>query len=176
MNPVPDPSPPDGVSVTDLVGLVLGAAVAAAHLRGPNGVALRGDLPALFWIIFALVGLTAAGPFVALGRRLGNRDGRQPAVWDGLWVLLGTPWILAIAVGPGGSKGAPRSVELYPTVLVAGVMTAALLTPAIVGLRWVLRPGRVDRDDRLGWSASIGLLLAAGWPVQCGLCLVLAAP
>ncbi len=63
------PEPGAGFSVLDGVALVIGAAVASFHMRGVVRNELAAPGWALIWGSFLWVALTAAGPFVFVGRR-----------------------------------------------------------------------------------------------------------
>lgn len=157
-----------GFSVLDGVALVAGAAVASVHLRGvmwhgPAGVG---------WVFvagtFALVALTAAGPFVYVVRGRLRRWPGYPQVGDGLWALLGLPWLLTALVQstPGGDAAQQAVVS---TGLGLGLAAASAVALAVVWVTWVhVTPRQASGTFAPPWTNRMGLFLAVAWPLQCG--------
>lgn len=166
-------------TVLDGAALVIGAAVAAVHVRELAGRTLTGLGWSLFWLTFAGVGLSAAGPIVLLFRRFRGRRPGYPGVGDRLWALMGAPWLLTALLRPPAAVAGARTVlsrglsEVYTFGLWAGVAVASVLALIVVGNTWVAVPSRSPRNDEpTPWTAKVGLVLAIGWPVQCGFGLV----
>jgi hypothetical protein len=167
--------PAGGFSVLDGAALVVGAAVAAVHLRGVIPDDLTGPGWVLVWGTFTWVALTAAGPIIFLVRRFARKRPEYPKVGDTLWLLLGLPWIATALVrsdAPEGT-GLPRHTELYTTGLSVGLAVVALIALAVVWTRWVsVTPEQAGQTAASPWTNRVGLILAVAWPVQCGLGLV----
>ncbi|MDB5350865.1 MAG: hypothetical protein JWN86_2112 [Planctomycetota bacterium] len=163
----------DGFTVLDGVALVVAAAVASVHMRGPVQLA-AGAVWGLVWIAFGGVALTAAGPILFLIRRYGRRSEGYPRIGDRLWALLGTPWLLTAPLrsGPGGAVS--RSLGLYSTILTITVGAASVLVLAVLWKVWVLTPpgARDFKNDPAPWTARMGMALSVAWPLQCGFLLV----
>jgi hypothetical protein len=156
-----------GFSVLDGVALVTGAAVASVHLRGVIRGGLNGFAWALIWGTFAWVALTAAGPFVFLVRRFARRLPDYPKVGDGLWAVLGLPW-LATAVLQSAAPGAEPS--RYEFLLGAGLAVASMIALSVVWRQWVMvPPEQASRAAAPPWTNRVGLVLSVAWPIQCGL-------
>jgi hypothetical protein len=161
----------DGFTLLDGAALVVGAALAAVHMREaiPAG-RLFGPGWVLAWLTFSGVAATAAGPFVFLMRRLGRRPPGYPRVGDRLWLLLGSPWVLT-AVLPRDSPG--EGADLYQIVLTIGLGAACLVALAVVWSTWVAVPAeRLARGEPTPWTHRVGLALSVTWPLQCGFGLV----
>jgi hypothetical protein len=161
-----------GLTLVDGAALVTGAAVASVHIRGAVPIGLPGAGWVLVWLTFAGVAVTAAGPFVFLGRRFGRRTPGYPRVGDLLWALLGLPWLLTGVVRTA-SPGVPRRDDLVATGLSFGLGIASLVSLAVVWSTWVLvPPDQVKREVPTPWTNRMGLILAVAWPLQCGFGLV----
>jgi hypothetical protein len=130
----------------------------------------------LVWITFAGIGLSAAGPFVYLERRYGRRLPGYPRIGDYLWALVGVPWLLTALLRTSYALGAQAStLELYRFCLWVSLAVASFIVMGIVWKTWVLAPpGHGMRGGSSAWTERIGLILAVGWPLQCGFGLVIA--
>jgi hypothetical protein len=170
---------PRGFSVLDGAGLVGGAAAASVHLRDLADRPITAAGWALAWLAFSGVALSAAGPIVLAVRRLAGRAGGRVRLGDGLWLLLGLPWLIAAplrpfpmapdpAARPGG--GSPQLYALaLGLTLAAGTLAAMLL----LWYAWVqVSPERRESRPRPSWSERVGLALAVAWPLQWGFLLV----
>ena len=156
-----------GFSVLDGVALVTGAAVASVHIRGVIRAGLNGFGWALIWGTFTWVALTAAGPFVFLVRRFARRLPDYPKVGDGLWAVLGLPW-LATAVLKSAAPGAEESRN--ETLLAVGLAVASMIALSVVWRQWVMvTPEQASRTASPPWTNRVGLILSVAWPIQCGL-------
>jgi len=159
-----------GFSVLDGAAFVAGAAVASAHLRG---VVRPGDLGTAWGILgltFAWVALTAAGPFLYLGRRYARRPAIPPRVGDRLWALLGLPWVLSSLAQTAAGRDGRAAADWLAFGLGAGVAVVCLIAIAAVWGTWVMvSPGQAARTFSPPWTNRVGLFLAIAWPVQCGL-------
>jgi hypothetical protein len=161
-----------GFTLIDGAALVMGAAVASVHIRGAVPLGLPGAGWVLVWLTFAGVAVTAAGPFVFLGRRFGRRTPGYPRVGDLLWALLGLPWLVT-SILRTASPGAPRRDDLVATGLGFGLAIASLISLAVVWSTWVLvPPEQLKRAAPTPWTNRLGLVLAVAWPLQCGYGLV----
>src|SRR5215212_8908748 len=118
--------PGDGFTVLDGVALVMGAAVDSVHIRG----VIRDDLNAfgwaLVWFTFTWVALTATGPFLFLVRRFARRLSGYPKVGDGLWALLGIPWLMTAIVRSTTGEGVSENDEFFAAGLGVGLAIASL--------------------------------------------------
>jgi hypothetical protein len=162
-----------GLTLLDGAALVTGAAVASVHMRDSVPTGLPGAGWVLVWLTFAGVAITAAGPFVFLGRRFGRRTPGYPRVGDLLWALLGLPW-LATAILRTASNSPPRRDDLVSLGLSIGLGLASLIALAVVWKTWVLvPPEQVNQSKRSPWTNRVGLILAVAWPLQCGFGLVI---
>lgn len=168
--------PSGGFTLLDGAALVIGAAVGSVHLRGSPGEEMRQGGLVMFWITFAGVALTAAGPFLYLARRFGRRPPGYPRLGDTLWAILGLPWVLTTPLRTSARAGAPGALDLYTPALVVGLGLASLATLAIVWRRWVKAPPSADEEEPLGWTARVGMVLSVAWPVQCAFGLVVSSP
>ncbi|CAN5907488.1 hypothetical protein BH23PLA1_BH23PLA1_22440 [soil metagenome] len=171
--------PGGGWTVLDGAALVIGAAVAAVHLRQAVPDGLAGPGWALMWLSFSGVATTAAGPPVYLFRHLRRRPSSQIRLGDRLWALLGTPWLLAALVRaalPEGPVEVGRSdlMDLYTFGLAIGIGVASILSLGIVWAGWVMvPPGQVPGPEESSpWTHKVGLTLAVAWPLQIGFGLV----
>src|SRR5262245_62922958 len=103
----------DGFRVLDGAALVMGAAVASVHIRN----VIRDNLGAFGWVLvwctFSWVALTASGPFLFLVRRFARRLPRYPQVGDGLWALLGIPWLMTALVRSTVGDASAGSDEFF---------------------------------------------------------------
>ncbi len=156
------------VTLLDGASLVIGAAVAAAHIRGTFPGDLTGVGWGFVWAVFGGVSLTAAGPFVYGARRYWRRPLGYPRVGDRLWAILGLPWVLT---SPLRSAGSGRPGELPAVVLVLGLATSCLIASVVVWKAWVMTdPARGDRPESgpAPWTDRVGLALAVASPLQWG--------
>ncbi|MEW4567236.1 hypothetical protein AB1L88_05155 [Tautonia sp. JC769] len=169
-----------GFTLLDGIALVIGAAIASVHLKqaAPPGP-LTGTAWVMMWLTFTGVALTASGPFFALIRRLSGHPGIAPRLGDRLWVLLGTPWVLAalprIVTGSRDPDHRDLARQLHEVVLVTGIGVSSLATLAIVWARWVMvsyGSAPHDQETSVSWTDRIGLTLAVAWPLQCALGMV----
>jgi hypothetical protein len=169
-----------GFTLLDGIALVIGAAIASVHLKqaAPPGP-LTGTGWVMMWLTFTGVALTASGPFFALIRRISGRPGISPRLGDWLWVLLGTPWVLAaiprIVTGSRNQGERDLARQLHDIVLATGLGVSTLVTLAILWARWVMvtpSPVPEGREESDSWTDRIGLTLAVAWPIQCALGMV----
>jgi hypothetical protein len=175
LDPTPAPVlPAAGFSVVDGVALVMGAAVAAVHVRELVELRLRGPGWAILWIAFFGVAVTAAGPFVLLARRW-LRGIRAPfRLGEGLWLVQGIPWIAAAALRgerpltPAG-EGMTTTADL---VLWIGVLMASGTAMGLLWSRWIVTRAVEPPEASLPWTQRVGLVLAVAWPLQVGFALV----
>jgi len=164
---------PGGLTLIDGAAMVIGAAVASIHIRAavPNG--LPGGHWLLVWSTFAGIALTAAGPFVFLGRRFGRRTPGYPRVGDLLWGMWGLPWLVTALLRTTSRAAGPHSNELAAAGLSFGLGLAALVALAVVWSTWVLvPPDQAARSNPTPWTNRMGLVLSVAWPLQCGFGLV----
>ncbi len=169
----------NGFTVLDGAGMVIGAAVAAVHLRQSVPETLAGPGWALLWLTFAGVAITATGPPISFLRYLRERPSGKTWLGDRLWTLLGAPWVLMALVRAASSEGLSENVqvdllELYTLGLSIGIGSASILTLGIVWSTWVMvPPGRINEpEEPTPWTHKVGLTLAVAWPLQCGFGLI----
>jgi hypothetical protein len=169
--------PARGFRLLDGLGLVLGAAVASAHLRIMMREA-QGIGWIIAWIVFTGVALTAAGPFqVALCWLLGDFRS-NPRLGLLLWGLLGTPWLLTAPLSPMApeTRHGAEAQSLYHQSLVGGVALASIIVLCVMWVRWVRRSSRIEPDtDHWIWQERLAWLLCICWPLQSGFVLLILA-
>jgi hypothetical protein len=168
--------PGSGLSVLDSVALVMGASVASVHIRH----VIREDLTMFGWLLvwctFTWVTLTAAGPFLFLFRRFGRRLPAYPKVGDGLWAVLGFPWLATAVIRAATPRTWVGRDELLAAGLGVGLAIASLVALAVVWMTWVMvSPEQATRTASTPWTNRVGLILAVAWPIQCGVGLVVIA-
>ncbi len=130
----------------------------------------------MFWLTFAGVALTAAGPFLLLARRFGRRPPGYPRLGDRTWAILGVPWVLTAILRASSRSRGPDGLDLYTLALALGLAIACLTTVAIVWKHWVQAPPRAHDEEPTSWTARIGMMLSVAWPIQCGFGLVVTSP
>ena len=168
-----------GLSLPDVAALVVGAAIASAHVRGAVPTQSLDEVGWSFlWLTLAGVALTAAGPIVLLVRWRWRRPPGYPRSGDWLWALLGLPWVLTAGLRPGVAGSAGGVSGLYLPLLGVGVAMASVVALAMVWVTWVVRPPSVAPrvPAPWAWTERVGLALAVAWPLQCGFALVLCTP
>ncbi len=165
-------------TVLDGCSMILGASIAAVHVRvsHPEPHSLAGWL--LLFGLLGLISLTASGPFLYLSRRfLARRVSGYPQVGDRLWVLWGTPWVISAlveAVLPSKAINPGRPDPVYVGSLGLGLFLATMVAVPIFGSLYLWGdPGATRRSAGIAWSQTVGLALTATWPIQCGVGLVL---
>lgn len=163
-----------GLTLLDGAALVIGAAVASAHVRGAFPGGLSGAGWAFVWITFAGIALTAAGPFVFLARRYWRRPPNYPRAGDRLWAVLGLPWVLIAPLRTSPPDAASRPVELTALMLFFGIGAACLTSLVVIWKTWIMTPPEAPEDRApVAWTDRVGLILAVAWPIQCGFGLVI---
>jgi hypothetical protein len=159
-----------GFSVLDLAALVMGSAIASIQVLR----VMREDLTLGSWVmiglVFAGVTLTAAGPFVFLARRFARREPGYPKIGDRLWALLGIPWFVSAVIKSVTPGNEPRYDPFFATTLSVGLGIACMTAFAVVWNTWVMvPPEQATRIESGAWTNRVGLIVAIGWPLQCGL-------
>ncbi|MFO0956265.1 MAG: hypothetical protein U0800_02230 [Isosphaeraceae bacterium] len=154
-----------GLTVLDVLALVLGSSVASVHARPAfvelaNGAGWAAVVPA-----FLGMAVTSAGPFLRLSRRWA--EGKPPGPADGIryWSALGCPWIAAALV----RAAAPWARGVVQVILVSGLLLAG--TYVVVEI-WRTRM-RLDDDqapprpvESQHWTGPVGTAIAVAWPLQ----------
>lgn len=162
-----------GFRVLDGVALVIGAAVASVHIRSVIRDDLNGFGWVLVWLTFTWVAVTAAGPFMLLARRFAQRVPGYPKTGDGLWALLGLPWLATAILRSTPYGSAEENQPLFALWLSVGLGLASTIALGVVWNRWVtVSPEQAARTAATPWTNRLGLVLAIAWPVQCGIALV----
>ena len=162
-----------GFSVLDGAALVMGSAIASIHTLRVMRSDLTGAGWIMIWITFAWVAVTAAGPFLYLGRRFARRLAGYPKIGDRLWALLGIPWLASALVQSAAADREPRQNSLFTTSLGVGLAVTCLVTLGVVWNTWVIvPPEQAARVEASPWTNRVGLILAIAWPIQCGLGMV----
>jgi hypothetical protein len=163
----------DGFRVLDGAALVMGAAVASVHIRNIIHDNLGAGGWVLVWCTFTWVALTATGPFLFLVRRFARRLPGYPQVGDGLWALLGCPWLMTAIVRSTAADGAVEKDEFFAAGLGVALAIASLIALVVVWKTWVMvPPEQAAQTASMPWTNRVGLVLAVAWPVQCGIGLV----
>ncbi len=162
-----------GFNVLDGAALVMGSALSSILMLGVRRPQLSGMGWIMIAVTFALVAVTAAGPFVYLARRFVRRVPGYPKIGDKLWAILGLPW-LATALLQSATPGTePRHNPLFAGALSVGLALVNLIALAVVWGTWVLvSPEQAARVDAAPWTNRVGLVLSIAWPLQCGLGMV----
>lgn len=162
-----------GFTLIDGAALVTGAAVASVHIRGVVDQGLPGGGWVILWATFGGVAITAAGPFMFLGRRFGRRTAGYPRMGDVLWAILGIPWVLAAILRTATPASGPKPGDVVAASLSFGLVIASLVALAVVWSRWVLLPvEEVASGPATPWTNRLGLVLSVAWPLQCGFGLI----
>jgi hypothetical protein len=164
-----------GPTVLDGTALVVGAAVAAAHVRRVVPEFTTTPSRYLLALTFLGIALSAAGPLVYVVRRW-LRPGPEPQrLGDRLWALLGLPWIAT--AWAGGTHPpleiARSSPDLCTVLLMIGVGLASIVCLASMWAHWIMIPrGRLLDEERAPWTHRLGMILAVAWPLQFGFTLI----
>lgn len=162
-----------GFRVLDGVALVMGAAVGSVHIRSVIRDNLNGFGWVLVWLTFSWVALTATGPFLFLARRFGQQVAGYPRVGDGLWALLGFPWLVTAILRSTAYGRGPEHHDFFAAGLSVGLAMASLIALGVVWATWVIvPPEQAAQTASAPWTNRIGLALAIAWPVQCGIGLI----
>lgn len=165
------------LTLLDIGSIVMGAAIAAVHVR----LVVSTPQTWLMWvwesILFGWVGLTSIGPFLFLARSWRRAAiGNYPLVGDRLWVIWGCPWVLTAVL-----KATLRRPELHPGQLDPayvgslglGLFLATMITVPILVARVLWgSPATPQRPLDVNLTQWVGLGLTAIWPIQCGVGLV----
>ncbi|WP_165226902.1 hypothetical protein [Aquisphaera insulae] len=158
------------ITVLDGLALVMGSSIACVHVLR----IMRGGLSPAGWVMaclmLAYVSLTAAGPFVFLGRRFSRRLPGYPRIGDVLWGILGLPWVASAMLQAAMSGGDPRQDPLFFSTLTLGLAVSCTVALIIIWGKWVIVPPQQAEAMEAGpWTSRVGLILAIAWPIQCGL-------
>jgi hypothetical protein len=156
------------LTLLDGAALVMGSAIASLHVLR----VMRSGLSIAGWVLicltFALLAVTATGPFLYIARRIIRRLPGYPGIGDRLWALMGLPWVLT-AVLQSFSLGEGRDTIVWMT-LVGGLAVASVVAVVEVWSTWVMVPPEQAEQVEAGpWTNRVGLILAIAWPIQCGL-------
>ncbi|MFO0888607.1 MAG: hypothetical protein U0790_05595 [Isosphaeraceae bacterium] len=167
-------TPGGDLNVLDGIALVMGSAIASAHILR----VIRSDLTAagwlLVWLTFVWVAVTASGPFIFLARRYSRHLPGYPQIGDLLWTLLGLPWLLTAVIQSAVPASEPGQNPLFVGALSLGLAIACIIALVILWRTWVMVPAeQAARLEAAPWTNRVGLILAIAWPVQCGLGMVI---
>jgi len=163
----------DGLSVLDGGALVMGSAIASVHILR----AMRNDLSGAGWLMmgitFTWVAITAAGPFIYLGRRFVRRLSNYPKIGDRLWALLGIPWLASAVLQSAAPASESQPNPLFTLTLSIGLAIACMIALGVVWSTWVMvSPAQAARIEAAPWTNRVGLILAIAWQIQCGMAMV----
>ncbi len=162
-----------GFTLLDGVALVLGSAVASIHVLRAARDPLAAPGWVLVWLAFALVALTATGPFVYLARRFARRDPGYPRIGDRLWAILGLPWLATAFLKSALATTDSRQSPIMITILTVGIGVVCLISILVVWGTWVaVSPERAAQVEAGPWTSRVGLVLSIAWPIQCGLAMI----
>jgi hypothetical protein len=161
------------INVLDGVALVMGSAIASVHILRVIRSEFTGASWVMVWITFVLVAVTSTGPFIFLARRFSRRLPGYPRIGDGLWALLGLPWLITAIIQSAVPGQDPRNNPLLSGVLTIGLALVCVIALVIVWGTWVMvPPEQAARIEAAPWTNRVGLILAIAWPIQCGLGMV----
>jgi hypothetical protein len=158
------------INVLDGVALVMGSAIASVHMLRVirSGLSTAGWI--MLWLTYSCVALTATGPFMFLARRYSRRLPGYPKIGDGLWALLGVPWVVTAVIESVVPGEDPRHNPLFSLTLTISLALSCLIAVVVVWGSWVMAPPeRASRIEGAPWTNRVGLILAIAWPIQCGL-------
>jgi hypothetical protein len=162
-----------GFSVSDGAAIVAGAAIASVHVLGIRRVDLSGPGWFMIALTFCWIAMTAAGPFLYLGRRVIRRLKGYPRIGDRLWALLGLPWLVTAVLQSATPGTEPRHNPFFSATLIVGIGVVCLVALIVVWATWVMvPPEQAARTDAGPWTNRVGLILSIAWPIQCALGMV----
>jgi hypothetical protein len=162
-----------GFSIMDGAALVVGAAIASVHVLGIRRVDLSGPGQVMIGLTFCWIAMTAAGPFLYLGRRFIRRLPDYPKTGDRLWSLLGLPWLVTAILQSATPGTEPRHNPLFSATLIIGLSVVCLIALIVVWGTWVMvTPAQSAQVEAAPWTNRLGLILSIAWPIQCGLGMV----
>jgi hypothetical protein len=153
---------PRRVTITDLIGLVVGFAWSGKVLRdavGSDEIGRQGRVVAI-GVGFVWLGMAMAGPFVLAFRRLQHGRRVQLAAGEVLWVVLGVFWMMASLCYTFQDVD-PAALANVATRLAAA---SAALGPIALVVLWHLQRRRAATTTQFTWCHQAGILLAATWP------------
>ena len=164
---------PGGFTVLDGGAIVAGAAVSAVHLRGVIDEPFTGPGWILAWATFALIALTAAGPFLFLFQRLQGRRANLLRTGELVWTVLGIPWIVTALIATGAGDFTRTPPDVLSAWLGIGLALSSLVSMTVLWSKWVrVDLARAAENFSGPWTNRVGLVLAVAWPLQCGMGLV----
>ncbi|WP_422930609.1 hypothetical protein [Singulisphaera sp. PoT] len=162
-----------GFSVLDGVAMILGAAVAAVHIRGVIREEMTGLVLIVIWGTFAWVALTASGPFLLLVRGFARPVSGYPRVGDVLWALLGLPWLATSVLRSMFPRVGPERFDFISAALSIGIASVCFISLGTIWTTWVMvPPDQASKTALTPWTNRLGFILAVAWPVQCGVGMV----
>ena len=165
--------PGTDINVLDGVSLVMGSAIASVHILRLIRSEFSGAGWVMVWITFALVAVTATGPFIFLARRFSHRLPGYPKIGDRLWALLGLPWLVTAIIQSALPGQDPRNNPLFAATLGVGLAIVCVIALVVVWGTWVMvPPEQAARVEAAPWTNRVGLILSIAWPIQCGLGMV----
>jgi hypothetical protein len=161
------------INVLDGASLVMGSAIASVHILRVIRSEFSGASWVMVWITFALVAVTATGPFIFLARKFSRRLPGYPKVGDRLWALLGIPWLVTAVIHSALPGQDPRNNPLFTVTLGLGLAVVCVIALVVVWGTWVsVPPEQAARIEAAPWTNRVGLILSIAWPIQCGLGMV----
>src|SRR3954467_1745502 len=128
------------INVLDGVSLVMGSAIASVHILRVIRSEFTGAGWVMVWITFALVAVTATGPFIFLARRFSRKLPGYPKIGDLLWVMLGLPWLVTAILQSASPGQDPRNNPLVAVTLGVGLAIACIAALVVVWGTWVMVP------------------------------------
>lgn len=159
-----------GITLLDVAAFVAGAAVSSVHLRDHADGELARDAPGLFWLTFAGIAVTAAGPFLWLTKRFLRPVAGYPTKSDRSWIALGFAWAATAPICLFATGSTSEGPGFPPQVLAVAIGIACVY---VLGLHWTSwRRGGEISENEPSWTARVGAIVAVTWPLQCGFALI----
>ncbi|GEM_PF-1098262 len=152
---------PRRVTMTDLIGLVVGFAWAGKIFRDALGAGETGGFGRVvaLGVGFVWLGLAMAGPIVLTMRRVQHGRRMQLTAGETLWVALGGLWLLV---------GACHTFQDFDPTTLANLATRAAAASAGIGpialvILWHSQRRRPEAAQYT-WCHRAGVVLGAAWP------------
>lgn len=151
------------VTLTDLIGIVVGFSVAAYIYRGTILAVFDAGaigLTVVAAIALAWLGTVIAGPIVLFTRHMQFGRRTKLSAGESIWGVLGLMWL---------AVGLARSLRPIDPITMANVSSmaaaaAAGLAPLFLVLHWRLERARLRPGGPYTWCHHVGVFCSAAWP------------